>query len=163
MTRCARFCRDLIWLSTVIFTYREWRKPRKYQSWQPISQPKFGPEISRPHGRWATPSTLLSTVHNVDFNTFEDIKWQMHRSVTHFQARCQFTLLLYIRKKGLRKWGTLFTSHNGAMRAVQSTPFSVIHNSVIRNVTDVIMKADTAMNAENYFKVIAGDRAIVLR
>ena len=138
-------------------------KTTKNQSWQPISEPKFGPEVSRPPSRWATPSTLLSTVHNVSFNIFEDIKWQMQRSVTHFQARCQFTLLLYIRKKGLRKWGTLFTSHNGAIRAVQSTSFSVIHNSVISNVTDAIMKAGTALNAENYFNVVEGHKAVVLR
>jgi hypothetical protein len=49
------------------------------------------------------------------------------------------------------------------MRAVQSTPFSVIHNSVISNVTDVIMKAGTTYNAENYFNVVEGHIAVVLR
>jgi hypothetical protein len=44
----------------------------------------------------------------------------------------------------------MFTNHKGAMRAVQSTPFSVIHNSVICNATDVIMKAGTALNADNF-------------
>lgn len=163
LTSCWRCCRDLLWLSTVIFTWLEWREPRKYQSRQPISEPKFGPEFSRPPSRWATPSTLLSIVHHVGFNVFQDIKWQMQRRVTHFQARCQFTLLLYIRKNGLRKWGTLFTSHNGAMRAAQSTPFSVIHNSVISNVTGVIMKVGTALNDENNFNVIEGHKAVVLR
>lgn len=57
----------------------------------------------------------------------------------------------------------MFTSHNGAMRAVQSTPFCVIHNSVISHVTDVKMKAGTALNAENYFDVIEGHKAVVLR
>ena len=57
----------------------------------------------------------------------------------------------------------MFTSHNGAMRAVQSMSFSVIHNSVISNVTVVIMKAGTSLNAENYFNVIEGHEAVALR
>jgi len=49
------------------------------------------------------------------------------------------------------------------MRAAHSTPFSVIHNSVISNVTGVIMKVDTALNDENNFNVIEGHKAVVLR
>jgi hypothetical protein len=40
------------------------------------------------------------------------------------------------------------------MRAVQSTPLSVNQNSVISNVTGVLMKTGTALNAEKYFGII---------
>jgi hypothetical protein len=47
------------------------------------------------------------------------------------------------------------------MRAVQSTPFSIIYNSVICIATVVIMKAGTALNADN-FNVTEGHKAVVL-
>lgn len=160
---CGRCCRDLILVSLMTFIWREWRKPRKYQSWQTTSVPKFEPETSRTHRHVSYP---LHPLFHRPLGWFQCI-WR-HR-VTNVERRDAFftpdvsshySFVSRKRVSGNEEPCVLLT-----MTLRVSYNYAVLRhsNSVISNVTDAIMKTGTALNAEKYFSIIEWHKALAFR